>query len=536
MKISSDVLKVPSWPVGRIRRCGIALLFALGVSATPAFADEHVLRVMMRSEPVSFDPHLVDSAQEFDIMLELLEGLTGYDAAGHTAPATAERWEVSPDGRLYTFHLRGDAVWDDDTPVTAEQFVASARRWVDPKTASPYTGPIEVVENARAILAGAKPPEEIGVTAPDPHTLLIRLVRPDPYLLGIFTDILQPIRPDVIERWGHAWTRPGHMPCNGPFVLREWVPEGHITVTRNPYYHDAAKVQLDRIVFTLADPDAALKMYETNEIDLVRLQSRQYQMALKLAPDGVEAEAAPGNNYIQMNNATPPLTDRRVRRALALTLDQRALFDRIAPGTSVPGFSLVPVTLRYPVSAEEDFKDTPMPERIAEAQRLMAEAGYGPDQRAVLTFGYATSGNRNIPQAIQQMWEKNLPVQVALVGEEFQVWVKERTKFSVTIDALGLGGDPLAYVSAFRSDRPSDLSIPGYADETVNALLDQAENQVDPGARAELLAKAETLLLAAQPVIPIGSQLIDTLVSPRVHGWHRDTGDHHPLSLLSVDP
>jgi|HubBroStandDraft_1064217.scaffolds.fasta_scaffold00207_26 oligopeptide transport system substrate-binding protein len=521
---------------GKARIAAALLALLLSWPGFAAEAGERVLHVMMRSEPASFDPPLLDSAQEFDIMLELLEGLTIYDAAGHTAPGTAERWEISPDGRLYTFHLRSDALWDDGTPVTADQFVAAARRWVEPATASPYTAPIEVVENATSILRGAKPPQELGVTAPDPHTLIIRLIRPDPYLLGIFTDILQPIRQEVIDRWGHAWTRPGHMPCNGPFVLSEWVPQGHVTLVRNPRYRAAADIHLDRIEFILVDADAALKMYQAGELDLIRLLSRQYLAALKSAPDAVDSEAVSGNNYLQLNISAPPLSDRRVRRALALALDQRTLFDRIAPGTALPSFSLVPKSLRYPVTSEEDFKDTPMPERIAEARRLMAEAGYGPDNRAALRFSYATSGNRNIPQAIQQMWETNLPVQVSLVAEEFQVWVKDRQNFDVTVDNLGLGDDPLAYVAAFRSDRPSDLSIPGYVDETVNGLLDQAENQVEPGARAELLARAESLLLADQPVIPIGSQLVDTLVGPRVHGWHRDTNDHHPLSLISVDP
>ena len=326
------------------------------------------------------------------------------------------------------------------------------------------------------------------------------------------------------------------MPSNGPFVLSEWIPQGHITLTRNPHYRAAAAVQLDQIVFIPADPEAALKMYATQEIDIVRLQARQYLEALKLAPDAVDSEPISGNFYLQLNNAAAPLSDRRVRRALALALDQRTLYGQIAPGTARPGFSLVPVQLRYPVSADEDFKDMTMPDRIAEAKRLMAEAGYGPDHRAAVSFCYATSGNRSIPQAIQQMWETSLPVQVKLVGEEFQAWIHDRDNFDISIDGVQLGDDPLVYVSAFRSDRPNQFSIPGYANATVNELLDKAESQVDVAARADFLARAETLLLADQPVIPIGSQLIDTLVSPRLHGWHPSDGDHHPLSLISLEP
>jgi oligopeptide transport system substrate-binding protein len=527
--IRGSGMRIAAWVLG------MALL-GCAVSAGPASAAARVLHVMLRNEPTTFDPPLINSAQDFEIMWEVLEGLTGHDADGHVVPGAAESWEVSSDGRLYTFHLRDDAQWDDGVTVTADQFVAAARRWIDPKTASGYTTPIESVENAQAIQRGGKAPEELGVSAPDPHTLIIRLVRPDPYLLDTLADYLMPIRPDLIERWGRGWTRPGHMPSNGPFQLSEWVPQGHVTLVRNPHYRAAARVRLDRIEFTLVDPEAALKMYTTQEMDLVRLPPQQYREAMKVSPDAVSAEPTSGNLYLQLNLATGPLTDRRTRRALALALDQRTLYTTIAPGAAQPAFSLIPALLRPPGAVDADYIDRPMPDRIAEAKRLMAEAGYAPDHRASLSLTYPTDRYGIIPQAMQKMWETALPVQVKLVGEEFQAWINDRTNFDMSLDGVGLGDDPLAYVSAFRSDRPGEFTIPGYENAAMNALLDQAENQIDLAARSDLLARAEALLLADQPVIPIGSQLIDRLVSPRLQGWRPNVGDYHPLSLVSVEP
>ncbi|MDX1497274.1 MAG: peptide ABC transporter substrate-binding protein, partial [Salinisphaeraceae bacterium] len=190
-----------------------------------------VLRRGNGAEPETLDPHRAQSVTSSNILRDLYEGLVGEAPDGRLIPGAAERWEVSGDGKTYVFHLRKNAQWSNGDPVTAEDFAYGLRRCVDPATGSPYAEILAPIVNAKAVINGEKPPESLGVTALDAHTLQINLKAPTPYFLGLLTHSSSyPAHQGSIKTHGDAFTQPGKHVTNGPYVITEWVVASHITL------------------------------------------------------------------------------------------------------------------------------------------------------------------------------------------------------------------------------------------------------------------------------------------------------------------
>ncbi|HWY65186.1 MAG TPA: ABC transporter substrate-binding protein, partial [Rhizomicrobium sp.] len=238
------------------------LLLALLVLAGVAAQAETVLNRGNGAEPDSLDPAFAGTSMETNILGDMMVGLTTLDPAARPIPGIAEHWETSADGLSWTFHLR-KARWSDGKPVTAENFVFAWRRLVDPKTAARNADLLWVVQNARAITAGSKPVTALGVTAPNPSLLKVQLQYPAPYLPELLTlpaALPLPLNPSF---------KPGAAVSDGPYLLKAWQPNDHVTLARNPAFYDAAAVKIDTVnYFPTADSQAALKRLRAGELDM----------------------------------------------------------------------------------------------------------------------------------------------------------------------------------------------------------------------------------------------------------------------------
>jgi oligopeptide transport system substrate-binding protein len=515
---------------------GILVLVAMAVSACrpPEFGTARQIRIAIQAEPESLDPQLYEEIDELRVIMELCEGLVAFDSTDNIVPASADSWIVSPDGLTYTFHLRPHQQWDDGVAITSADYVYAARRWVDPATAATDTQPILNIRNATEILSGRMSPGSIGVTAPDENTVEVRLEEPDPYFLEQIL-FLYPLRADAIRKWGSHWARPERMRSNGPYRLVEWVPQGHMKLTRNPRYWDARRVVIDSIVIMPVGSKVAFKLYQAGELDVAMLQSHQFADALRIYKDQLHTDRVPYIDYLALNLEHSSTRDLWLRRALALVLDQRLLFERIVPGVAVPGFSMLPDGIVNANQYSEDFSNASMKDRVTEAQELFAKAGISRLAPVTLVFGFWSGEDRRLTSAIAAMWVAALPVRVQLEARERQSFFHDVADFDVSLLGMGELGNPLLYLSAYHSEHPTLPSIPGYADKTFDAAVDQVAATVSLDRRLELMQKAQTVFFAKQPIIPLGaSRLWTQLVSPRVHGW-KDNRGLHPLSLLRVD-
>ena len=514
--------------------------FALMLAATAASAQTGVYRRGEPGEPETFDPQKTQTAVEADVVYDLFEGLVTYDAAGALVPGAASGWTVGADGLSYVFDLR-EASWSNGDAVTAEDFVFSFRRLLDPATAAPYASLFYVVKNGEAVNKGRAALETLGVKTLGPRRLEIDLERPTPYFLGLLAhQTAVPLNRAAVERGGREFTRPGRLVGNGAFTLEGFTPGDKISLARNPRFRDAAHVAFAREeILPLEDRAAAIRRFEAGEIDSysdapadeIAYLSERFKDELHLAP-------SLGVYYFAFNTRKPPFDDVRVRRALSMTIDREFLAQTIWGGSMAPAYSLVPPGVAdYGPPVEPDFATLAPIDAEARALELLKAAGYGPGgKRLDVEIRYNTSENHQATAiAVADMW-KPLNVAVSFVNSDARThfaYLRDRGDFDVARAGwLADYDDPQNFLALGLSENVA-LNYSGWRDRAFDALLKRAGEERDLSARAGLLGKAEALLLAQQPIAPLMFLESKNLVSRGIAGWRENVLDRHLTRYLS---
>ena len=511
-----------------------------------AATEETTLRLSQRNEPSTLDPQVASLPDEFFILRALSEGLVRPVPEGVAVPpsgvlpAAAEHWEASRDGREWTFHLRPDARWSNGDPVTAGDFVATIRRALNPALAAPKAPLFFVLRNAEAYYRGTVADvRQVGATARDDHTLVLALEHPAPQLLALAASgPWLPVHAATVARFGDArdsaWTRPGHFVGNGPFVLSEWRPHEVIVVTRNPLYHDAARVRVGRIRF---------QVYDNENTEELAFRAGQVDVTMAIPVSRLGAYAPPvrrvqplaETRYLALNVRRPPLDDPRVRRALSLALDRSALVEAVLKGGQTPALTFIPPGLGgYSPGGLPEARGAPeaepaaaLPRRAAgfrpdEARRLLAEAGF-PDGRNFPPLEISTWTNATVLEAVQGMWRRELGIDVSIALREAKVHAAAlRTgDFAVGfVPAIPDYGDASALFDDFITGAPGNY--PRWSSPRYDELVGEAARTTTPARRLAVERKAEQILLADGLVIPLYFNAQNLLVAPRVSHWLTD--------------
>jgi oligopeptide transport system substrate-binding protein len=500
---------------------------------------EVVLRRGNGAEPGSLDPHFTTGIWEDAVISDMLMGLTTNGPDGKPIPGAAERWDVSADGRTWTFHLR-DHQWSDGKPVTANDFVYSWRRILDPKTAANYSSILYVFKNAQPINAGKMATDQLGARAVDDRTLEVQLENPAPYLPELLSHMTAlPLPSHIVEPMGRNWTNPGTYVGNGPFVLTEWIPNDHITLVKNPRFYDAANVKIDRVEFLpIADPDAGLRRFRAGELDIQdTIPPSQIAFVESTMGSMFHKEIYLANGWLTLNTTRKPLDDIRVRQALNLSYDRETMAYKVLNLGQPPAYSIVPPgTANYPGGVEFDFKSMPQADRVKRAQELMREAGYGPNNRLKTTMATGVSPeSRRIAAAVLEMW-RAIYVDAEIVQSDAQVHFANMR--AGNFDIAGAGwvadfNDARNFLFLFLSD--NDLNDSGFNNPEFDALIKQADEEQDLTKRGQLLAQAEALVLKDVPVIPNRFQVTLNLVQPYVKGWVTNVSNVNRTRWLSIE-
>lgn len=503
-------------------------------------ADVRILDRGIDAEPESLDYHKARSTAAGDVQRDLGEGLTGYTPEGELVARAAEAWEISGDGRDYRFLLRSDARWSNGEPVTAQDFVYSFRRLVDPATASFYSQSVIDIENAEAIIAGARGLDELGVTANGDYELHVRLERPTPYFLALLTHpSMFPLHRASVEQHGDSHARPGRLVSNGAYTLVAWQLGSLIELKRNEHYWDNESTAIDRVRHhVVPEPAAELNRYRAGELHITdNVPSEAFERLKQERP--AELRVAPYLNiyYYGFNMTKPPFRDNpELRRALSLAIDRPALTD-VAGRGETPAWSWVPPGVDNYDPRQLPYADMGDEERKAAARHAYAQAGYTKGNPLEVEIRYNTSdAHQRIALAIQAMWREVLGVEATLINEEFQVLLSNMRAKQVTqvfrSSWLGDYNDANAFLQIMLSDAPSNMT--GYSNREFDTLVRQAAEQTDPERRRGYLQQAEGILLADHPVIPIYFYVSKHLVSPRVEGWGDNVLDYHYSQHLSL--
>jgi oligopeptide transport system substrate-binding protein len=528
--------------MAKLRRSLARLLLpALLVAGSPAGA-EAILHRANDSEPETLDPQRTTGGPDAQVEQDLFEGLTRLDPDKHPLPGVAERWETSPDGLTWTFHLRRDALWSNGEPVTAGDFLYSFRRLVDPATAAAFIDPLRDIVNAEAINSGKiKDISTLGVEAPDPRTIILRLAHPQ-FIMPILMSnrAVYALHRATLEKWGNEWTRPGKIVGNGPFVMESWVPHDTIALRKSPTYWGRDQIRLQAVQHIVVDNEAAgLRRFQAGELDVARVPAREFASVKQNMADRLHTGLARGNYFIAVNMTRAPLgTDHRLREGLSLAIDRELFVTKIFARGEPPAYALMSPAFHDYTPQTLPWKDTPQAERNAMARKLFAEAGYDEGHKLALTLLYTTNDEvRQMVLGIKAMWEKTLPVTLTPENQEFQVLLTsiDHQNYQLAIHGQTLGEDePIQFLRNLVSDA-GDFNEEKYNSPEFDRLIRSALVSMDPLKRRADLEAAERVIMADQPVIPIYYPMLQTLVSPHLHGWV--DSDRYPESrYLWLDP
>jgi oligopeptide transport system substrate-binding protein len=515
-------------------------------------SPDQILRLSQRNEPATLDPQIASLPDEFFIIRALSEGLVTPVPEGVAAPpagvlpGAAVRWEMAPNGLQWTFHLRPEARWSNGDPVTAGDFVFTIRRALTPALAAPRALLFFALRNAEAFYHGTVTDfARVGAVARDDYTLVLTLEHPAPQLLALAASgPWLPVHAATVTQFGDsresAWTRPGNFVGNGPFTLTEWRPHEVVVVTRNPRYHDAGRVHLGGIRFQAYDDEnTEERAFRAGQVD-VTMAVPTSRLA-SYAPPVRRIQPLAETRYLALNVGRPPLNDPRVRRALALALDRPELVQSVLKGGQEPAFTFIPPGLGGYQPMDRPAEDAngwsaasptrSAPERsvkedlssgAAEARRLLAEAGF-PGGRDFPRLETSTWTNTAVIEAVQQMWRAELGIETTIVRREAKVHVAALRAGDYAIGflpAIPDYGDAGALFDELTSNAPGNY--PHWRNARFDALVGEAAQTIRWPQRLSLYQKAEQILLAELPVIPLYFNAQNYLVAPRVTGWRPD--------------
>ncbi|EOX8977902.1 ABC transporter substrate-binding protein [Enterobacter hormaechei] len=508
--------------------CASTATWAANVPAGTQLAEKQELVRNNGTEPASLDPHKVESDVEFNIISDLFDGLVSVSPAGEIQPRLAEKWE-NKDNTVWTFHLRPGITWSDGTPITAEDIVWSWQRLVDPKTASPYAsypGSMRIV-NGTDIAEGKKAPESLGVKAINDSTLEVTLTQPNAAFLAMLAHpSLVPIDKVLVGRFGDKWTKPEHFVSSGAYKLSQWVVNERIVAVRNPKYWDNEHTVINKVTYLPISSEAAdVNRYKAGEIDIVyTVPINQFAQLKKTLGSELDVSPQLATYYYQFNTTRPPFNDARVRKALNLALDKDIIADKVLGQGQRPAWLISQPDIGGVKLQNPDYASWPMDKRIAEAKKLLAEAGFNDNHPLSFNLLYNTSeSHQRIAIAASSMWKKNLGVEAKLQNQEWKTMLD--TMHTHNFDAVRYAwiadyDDAATFLNTFRtgdSQNTTQYSNPDYDRALVNAAKSKTAEE-----RGKFYQQAEDLLGRDVPAIPVYHYVRTHLVKPWVGGFTPD--------------
>lgn len=504
--------------------------------------DTQVLHFGLGAEPQHLDPHLATSVAAHNVLTALLEGLVSEDPKTlQPIPGVAKSWNISKDGTVYTFQLREDARWSNGDKVTAQDFIYSFRRILNPEFGAKYASMLYPLKNASHYHQGKKSWEEakVGAKAIDPSTLQLTLENPLPYFLQLLNHYSWfPVHPPTIDKFGAfaqigtSWTKPGNFVGNGPFLLFDHQINSVIEVRRSKNYWDQKTVRLQGIrfypieaVFTeeRAYRSGFLHLTQSVSADRIDFLKEKY-------PKELHFEPYLGTYFYRFNHHAPPFDDQRVRQAFSLAIDRQRLVDKVLKGGQTPATSFTPPGTGG-FSPAPKFQHDPETARALLGSYLQEK---GLKKLPTIELTYNTSeGHKKVAEALHGMWNEVLGVEIRLLNMEWKVFLSTIAKGDFTLARAGWIGDyvdPNTFLHMWRSEE--GLNMTGWTNKHYDQALENAQKTDVVSDRWKYFQTCEDLLAKEVPILPLYFYVHLTLRHPTVRGWHPTLLDHHPYKYV----
>ena len=534
----------------KINILSITLIFLIGCSENISPVDSGLEKQIYHhgngSEPQGIDPHIVTGVPEHHILISLCEGLTipnpNPKGSDGYIPGTAESWSISDDGKEYIFKLNKNAKWSNGDPVTADDFVWSWKRILTASLGSQYPDMLYYLVGAYEYHNGQIDNfDEVGVKALDTHTLKVNLKNPTPFFIGLLSHYSTwPVHKETVLKHGDIddrngeWTRPGNFVCNGPFQLKTWELNNKIDVEKNPHYYDASMVRLNEIhYYPVSNVMTEDRMFRAGQLHLTSsMPTQKCPIYIEEKNPNLKIDPYMGTYFYRINTENETLSDVRVRKALAYSIDRQLLVDKVTQCGQIPAYSFTPPGSNgYQPSTE-------IPYDPVLAKQLLAEAGYSSDNpfpKLEILFN-TNEGHRKVALAIQQMWQNELGIEVELVNQDWKVYLSREMVGDFQISRAGWIGDyedPNTFLDLMRPNRGNNKT--GWENMDFDALVEEANTINDQEKRYELLNEAEKILIDNMPIIPLYTYVRVYQLSSDVKGFNPHILDHHHPKFIYLE-
>ena len=505
--------------------------------------ENQILYIGNGTEPQDLDPHIVTGVPESKVLMAILEGLVIRNPDGPTPlPGVATSWEISNDGKTYTFNLRKDAAWSNGDSVTAFDFVYAWKRVLLPSLGSKYPDMLYDVVNAEEFNKGSITNfSKVGVKAIDDSTLQVNLKNPAPYFLELLCHYTtRPVHKETIEAFGEIdtagsqWTRPGNFVGNGPFTLDTWELNKVIIVKKNPTYWNNAVVKLNEIHFFPVDNASREDlMFRSGQLHVTSTVPPEKVESYKdKYPDNIQVDPFYGTYYYRFNTEKAPFDNKLVRQALSLALDRTLIVEKVTKGGQQEAFSFTPP------DPNSYFPPTTLEFDPRKAKELLIKAGYSDSNPfPSVDLLYNTSeGHQKLAQAIQQMWKTALDIDITLTNTDWKVYLSRQSIGDFQIARAGWIGDyidPKSFLDMMVTGRGNNQT--GWSNQEFDNLLIAAANSTSQDQRFSNFYEAEKILIDEMPIIPIYTYTRIYMLHEDVQGWGNNLLDSRPYQFVYLE-
>lgn len=473
--------------------------------------ESQVMRLNLFSEPPTLDPRIASDSTSANVLLALFEGLVRIDEVGEPQLALAKSYQVSDDGLTYTFNLR-PAKWSDGSAVTADDFISSWKSTLTPSFYSPYAYQLYIIKNAQAVKLGKKPLTEVGVSAPDPQTLVVNLEYPAPYFLEkLALPTFYPVKTGLDKKQpGWASDAGPNYVSNGPFRLKIWHHHDRILLEKNPRYWDERRVRLHNIqMLMINDAKEELNLYLDGRIDWAG------QPFTELPPESIEyltrenfLQTFPiaGDYWYEFNLRKPPFDNILLRKAFALAINREAIVQEVKE-IGVPAYGILPPL--FAMNTPPYFEDNDVEGARQLFQQALEQMHLRKNELPSITLTY-NSGEQNqqVAQAIQKQWFDAFGINVALQSRDWKDYLNDLKNHQFQIARIGWLADyddpySILQVFAYSGGEKGGSNFTQWRSKRYNQLLMQSNRAATPDERRRLLLQAEQLVMEDMPLIPL---------------------------------
>jgi len=490
----------------------IPLIFIIAVSlgcskdSTPSqnSPSSNQITIATSDDPLSLDPRLVRDLATATVMRMLFEGLMRTNSKGILEPACAQEVAISEDQTIFTFILR-PCMWSDGTAVTAEDFAETWKSALKPDFPAPNAYQFYLIKGAKDAKEGRAPPDQIGIKAESPNTLVVELEQPAPYFLELVACHFY----FPVNRTMRLSNEPitGNIIGNGPFKYENWQHRHEFSVVKNPDYWDAKSIQIDKIILQVLEEHTALQLFKIGQIDWTgsplntlpqdAIEILKEQNILKVAPGA-------GTHWFRFNTERLPFTNQKMRQAFSLALDRHAIVEHVTQGNQSPATGILPPSLE--IDNQQYYEDHDLGKANMLFSEALDELGFSRDQMTPITLHYtANDRSHKIAQAVQQQWNTLSNVPITLESGESKVTYDRlnRKDYQICLgswyaDIL----DPINFLEIFK-DKDNPTNQTSWQNETYARLLDQSSKETNPQKRLQLFNAAERILIEEMPIAPL---------------------------------